>query len=71
MAQRDENLAWRRLQNHELRSFHCSHDIVRVIKSRNVRWAGHVSRIKEGRNAIKILIGKPRRRRLLGKPRRI
>ena len=41
-----------------------------MIKSRRLRWAGHVARIEEGRSAFKILIGKPTGKRLLGRPRR-
>ena len=46
------------------------HLIVRVIKSRRLRWAGHVARMEEGRSAFKILAGKPTRKRPLGGPRR-
>ena len=53
---RDENGEWRRLHNVELHSLYCSPNIVRVIKSRKLRWAGHVSRIEEGRSTFKILI---------------
>ena len=45
-------------------------DIVRVIKSRRLRWVGHVARKEEGRGASKILIGKPTGKKLSGKPRR-
>ena len=47
-----------------------SPNIVRVIKSRRLRWAGHVARIEEGRSAFKILTGKPTGKRPLGRPRR-
>ena len=46
------------------------HNIVRVIKSRRLRWAGHVARMEEGRSAFKILTGKPTGKRPLGRPRR-
>ena len=52
---------------------HClyrSPDIVRVVKSRILRWAGHVARLEEGRSAFKILTGKPTGKRPLGRPRR-
>ena len=49
---------------------HRSLNIVRVIKSRRLRWAGHVARMEEGRSAFKILTGKPRGKRPLGTPRR-
>ena len=45
-----------------------SHNIVRVIKSRRLRWAGHVARMEEGRSAFKILTGKPTGKRALGRP---
>ena len=44
--------------------------IVRVIKSRRLRWAGHVARMEEGRSPIKILTGKPKGKRRFGRPRR-
>ena len=48
-----------------------SPNIVGVIKSRRLRWAGHVARMEEGRSAFKILTDKPTRKRPLGRPRRI
>ena len=53
-AKRDENGEWRRLYNEELHSLYRSSNIVRVIKSRRLRWAGHVARMKEGSSAFKI-----------------
>ena len=47
-----------------------SPNIVRMIKSRRLRWAGHVSRIEEGRSAFKILTGKPTGKKPLERPRR-
>ena len=47
-----------------------SPSIVRVIKSRKLRWTGHVARMEEGRSAFKILTGKPTGKRPLGRPRR-
>ena len=59
---RDENGEWRRLLNEEI---HCTvHNIVKVIKSRRLRWAGHVARMEEGRSAFKILEGKLQERDL-------
>ena len=58
-----------RLHNEELHSLYRSPNIVRVIKSRRFRWAGHVARREEGRSAFKILIGTPTRQRPLGRPR--
>ena len=56
---RDENGDWRRLHNGEFYSLYPSSNIVRVIKSRRLRWAGHVARMEEGRSAFKILTGTP------------
>ena len=52
---RDENGGSRRLNNEELHNLYRSPNIVTVIKSRRLRWAGHVARIEEGRSAFKIL----------------
>ena len=67
---RDENGEWRRLHNEELHSLYRSPIIVRVIKSRRLRWARQVARMEEGRSAFKILTGKPTGKRPLGRPRR-
>ena len=56
---KDENGNWRRLHNEKLHSFNRSPNIVRVIKSRRLRWAGHVARMEECRSAFKILTGRP------------
>ena len=56
--------------NEELDSFYRSRNVVRVIKSRRLRWAGHVVRMEEGRSAFKILTGACTRKRPLGMPRR-
>ena len=50
---RDENEEWRRLHNEELHSLHRSLNIDRVIKSRRLRWTGHVARMEEGRSPLK------------------
>jgi hypothetical protein len=47
-----------------------SPDIIRQIKSRRMRWAGHVARTGEGRNVYRVLVGKPEGKRPLGRPRR-
>ena len=56
---RDENGDWRGLHNQEFHSLYRSPNIVRVIKSRRLRWAGRVVRMEEGRSAFKILTDKP------------
>ena len=61
---------WRRLHNEELHSLYRSPNIVRVIKSRRLRWAGHVARLEEGRSAFKFFTGKPTGKRPLERPRR-
>ena len=66
---RDENGEWRRLHNEEIHSLYHSSNIIRVIKSTRLRWAGHVARMEDGRSAFKILTGKTTRRRFLGRPR--
>ena len=62
---------WRKLHNEELRDLYSLPNIVRVVKSRRMRWAGHVARIGEGRGVHKVLVGKPEGKRPLGRPRRI
>ena len=61
---------WRRLHNEELSDLYSSPNIVRVIKSRRMRWAGHVARVGEERGAYRVLVGKPEGKRPLGRPRR-
>ena len=60
---------WRRLHNEKLYSLYCSLNIVKVIKSRILRWAGHLARMKKGRSAFKFLTDTPSGKRLLGWPR--
>jgi len=60
----------RRLHNEELNDFYCSPNIVRVIKSRRMRWAGHVARMGEKSGVYRVLVGKPEGNRPLGRPRR-
>ena len=50
---------WRRLHNEELNDLYCSPNIVRVIKSRRMRWAGHVAHMGEERGLCRVLVGKP------------
>jgi len=61
---------WRRLHNEELNDLYCSPNIVRVIKSRRIRWAGHVARMGEERGVYGVLAGKPEGKKPLGRPRR-
>ena len=64
---RDENWELRRLHNEELHSLYRSPNIILVIQSRRLRWAGHVARMDEGRSAFKMLTGKPTGKRPLGR----
>ena len=57
---------WRKLYNEELNGLYCSHNIVWVIKSRRMRWAGNVERMGEGRGVYGVLVGKPEGKRPLG-----
>jgi hypothetical protein len=61
---------WRRLHNEKLHNLYTSPNIIWVIKSRRVRWAGYVARMGEMRNAYNILVGKPGGQRQLGRLRR-
>jgi hypothetical protein len=61
---------WRKLHNEELHVLYSSPSIIRIIKARRMRWAGHVARMGEKMNAYKLLVGKPEGRRPLGRPRR-
>ena len=60
---------WRRLRNEELNDLYCSPNIVRVIKWRRMRWAGHVASMGEEREVYRVLVGKPEGKRPLGRPR--
>ena len=59
---------WRKLHNEELKGLYSSPNIVRVIKSRRMRWAGHVARMGEGRGVYRVLVGNPRGRDGWGDP---
>jgi hypothetical protein len=61
---------WKKLHNEELRDLYSSPNIIRIIKAMKMRWAGHVARMGEKRNAYRLLVGKPERWRPLGRPRR-
>ena len=58
------------MHNEELNDLYSSPNIVRVMKSRRTRWAGHVARMGEERGMYRVLVGKPEGRRPLGRPRR-
>jgi hypothetical protein len=60
----------RKLHNEELNDLYSLPDIVWVVKSRRMRWAGHVARMGEGRGVHRVLVGKPEGTRPLGRPRR-
>jgi hypothetical protein len=61
---------WRKLHNEELHNLYSLPNIIRMIKSKRMRWAGHVARMGELRNVYMILVGKPEGKRPLGRPRR-
>jgi len=61
---------WRKLHNEKLNEMYSPPSIVRVIKSRRMRWAGHVTRMGERRGVYMVLVGKPEGKRPLGRPRR-
>jgi hypothetical protein len=60
---------WRKLHNGELHNLYRSQNIIRIIKSKRMRWAGHVARMGEKRNVYRLLIGKPEGKRQPGRPR--
>jgi hypothetical protein len=67
---RDEVMGeWRKLHSEELHNLYSSPDIIRQVKSRRMRWAGHVARMGEERIVYKVLVGKPEGKRPLGRPR--
>jgi hypothetical protein len=61
---------WRKLHSEELHILYSSPNIIRQVKSRRMRWAGHVARMGEERNVYRVLMGKPEGKRTLGRPRR-
>jgi len=70
-SKRDEvTEEWRKLHNEELNGMYCSPNIVRVIKSRRMRWAVHVACVGERRGVYRVLVGKREGMRPLGGPRR-
>jgi hypothetical protein len=67
---RDEVMEeWRKLHSGELHNLHSSPDIIRQIKSRKMRWVGHVAHMGEGRNVYRVLVGEPKGKRSLERPR--
>jgi hypothetical protein len=69
-SKRDEVTGeWRKLHNEELRDLHSSPSIIRIIKSKRMRWAGRVARMGEKKNSYRLLVGKPEGKRPLGRPR--
>ena len=60
---------WRKLHNEELNDLYCSPNIDRVIKSRRIRWAGHVARMGKKTGVYRVLVGKLEGKRPLGRPR--
>jgi transcription termination factor 2 len=60
---------WRKLHNEELHDLYSLSNIVRLIKSRRMKWAGHVARMEEERGVYRVLVGKPEGKRPLGRPK--
>jgi hypothetical protein len=60
---------WRKLHNEELHNLYLSPDIIRQVRLRRMRWAGHVARMGEERKVYKVLVGNPEGKRPLGRPR--
>ena len=70
MPKRDDaTREWRKLHNEELNDLYSSPNIFRVIKSRRMRWAGHVERTGEKRGVYRVLVGKPEEKRRLVRPK--
>jgi hypothetical protein len=65
---REEDGSWRKLHNDELHNLYSSPNIIRVIKSRRMGWVGHVARMREGRGVYRVLVGRPKSKRPLGRP---
>jgi hypothetical protein len=67
---REEDALRKQFHNDEIHHLYSSPNIVRVIKSRRMRWAGHVACMGEGRGVYRVLVGRPEGKRPLGRPRR-
>jgi hypothetical protein len=65
----DDNWSWRKLHNNEIHGLYSSTYIIMVIKSRQMRWAGHVARMEEERGVYSVLVWRPERKKPLGRPR--
>jgi hypothetical protein len=61
---------WRKMHNEELHNLYSSPSIIRMFKSRRIKWAGNVAQIRKRMTAYRILVGKPKGKRPLGRPRR-
>jgi hypothetical protein len=68
---REEDGSWKKLHNYELHGLYSSPNVVRVIKSRRMRWVGHMARMGEGRGVYRVLVGRSEGKRPLGRPGRI
>jgi hypothetical protein len=68
--ERDVAGGWRIAHDEKLHYVYASPNIIRVTKTRSMRWVGHVARMGEMRNEYNILVGRPDGKRILGKPRR-
>jgi hypothetical protein len=66
---REEDGSWRKLHNDELHSLYSSLNIVKVVKSRRMGWAGHVAYMGEWRGVYRVLVGRPKGKRPLGRRR--
>jgi hypothetical protein len=66
----EEDGSWRKLHNDELHSLYSSPNVFRVIKSRKMKWVGHVAHMGEGRGVYMVLVRRPEGKRPLGRPRR-
>jgi hypothetical protein len=67
--ERQEDGSWRKLHNNEFHNLYSSPNIIRVIKSWRMRWAGHVARMGEGRGVYRVSVGRPEGKRPLGRHR--
>jgi hypothetical protein len=66
----EEPGGWRKRHTEDVHDLYSSPSIIRIIKSRRMRWAGHVARMEERRNVYRLVVGKPEGKRSLGRPRR-